>query len=207
MRAARLLVGPALLLTAAVLGASCDVGVPALDDPSRGFDRPPVRVLRAEIVSGYDADSLPTYQDLVEGAEAPSEVPISGSLRITFDRFLLPHKVLRQSLCVHPTTTTINTLADCAEPFQPFTGPTYDPIDRTVTYRLDPQTRLSPDTRYRVSLFVPANLDDNGFFAFDGAPLDRAYSFDFVTQPEGGDDVQEVLPNRANYCAARRSAR
>lgn len=132
----------------------------------------------------------------------------SASVKLFFDRWLLPHKVARQSLCIHPTTMQVGSIGDC--PGQPFTEPAYDPVDRSVTYRLPIGDRLAADTQYRISLFVAESLDESGFFAFDGAPLDRAYSFDFRTQSSDATAQDELRPlldrpkDENPYCIARR---
>jgi hypothetical protein len=126
----------------------------------------------------------------------------TASIRLHFDRFLLPPRVLRQSVCIRPSLDEVNSFADCVEPFQIFTEPDYSPARRMVTFRLPPGARLQAQTRYRVTIFAPETAEDLGFFAFDGAPLDRRYVFDFETQPPGGEEIEERLPGRESYCDA-----
>lgn len=186
----------------AFVGLGCDQDRPALDDASRGLNRPPMRIIRAEAVTGYDQDGRPIYAELSEGALTP-EVARSGSLRLTFDRFLLPVRVIRQSICVRPSLTSVADLGACQEPFQTFTEPAYDPARRQVVFRLSEGRRHLPGTAYRLTVFDPdEDVDETGFRAFDGATLDRAYVFDFTTQAEGGDERDELEPGRDAYCAA-----
>jgi len=158
-----------------------------------------VVVLGATVTTSYDAEGRPrrsllSEESVLEGAET------SASVKIFFSRYLLPHKVIRQSACLHPTSTTITSIADCTDPSQRFAEPAYDPTDRSVTYRLPAGDRLAVDTQYRLSIFVATSLDDSGFFAFDGAPVDRPYTFDFRTQAADS-TAEERLPTPDAYCA------
>ena len=178
----------------------CDVARPAEDDPTRGAIGPPMSLLRVEATTSY-VDGHPQHATIAENGVLAG-VAQTASIRLHFDRFLLPGRVLRQSICVRPILDDVQSLDDCAAPFQAFTEPDYSPVRRMVTFRLPAGARYQAQTRYRVTVFVPATADDNGFFAFDGAPLDRRYVFDFETQAPGGDEVEEYLPHPTPYCAA-----
>ncbi len=161
-----------------------------------------MRLVRAEAVTGYDPDGRPIYIELREGELTP-EIAQSGSLRLTFDRFLLPIQVIRQAVCVRPSLESVPNLGACQAPFQTFTEPAYDPVHRQVTFRLSEGRRHLPNTAYRLTVFDPEDDDgETGFRAFDGATLDRPYVFDFNTQAEGGEARDELEPGRDAYCAA-----
>ncbi len=162
---------------------------------------------RAAVITDYDADGRPIAADLDEGEILEGAVT-STSVTLYFTRWLLPHEIVRQSLCIHATTDTVTGIGDC--PGQPFTEPAYDPVSRSVTYRLPIGDRLAADTLYRISVFRAASTDESGFFAFDGAPLDRGYAFDFRTQPSHDSAQDELRPlldrplDDNPYCIAQR---
>jgi hypothetical protein len=193
-----------LLIAALCLAGAgaCDVGEPPINAINRGFIRPRVSVLSASVTTSYDADDRPVRSAMVEGGvEVTTGVPISASLVIRFNRFLLPTKVARQSLCIRPALDDIQSADQCGDPLPPFEAVEYNPVNQTATYRLAEGVSLAADTRYRVTIFVSEDLAQSGFFGFDGAPLDRRYVFDFETGPASS-AVPEVLPGQDAYCAA-----
>lgn len=193
-----------MLVVSAALGISCDVSAPDADDETRGFNRPNLRVLGVSVTTSYDADGRPVRSPLTQGGEtAVTDVPLSASIAVRFDRLLLPHRIVRQSLCIRPSTDAVESIEQCADPVQPFAQVEYNPVLRTVFFRLD-DVQLDADTRYRVSLFAtgPADEGEQGFFAFDGAPLGQKYIFDFQTAPDASTAQPERLPTSEAYCAA-----
>jgi len=136
-----------------------------------------------------------------------SNVELSSSFELQFDRFLWPKTVTRQAICLAPSTVEITKFEDCAEPGQPFTQPEYDPATRRVTYRLARGERLAPATQYRLTVFANATTESAGFLAFDGAPLGRSYTFDFVTNADATSSVDEPSPSAERYCAAQACAK
>lgn len=188
-----------LLLVAS--STACDVGSPANDADSRGFDRPPLQVGAVTATTAY-LNTGPQRTLLSEDA-ITDDVEISASFELHFDRFLLPRKVIRQALCIHPTSESIASIADCREPFQAFTTPEYNPVRRTAIYRLAKGGRLLADTQYRLTIFRQEDPNASGFFAFDNAPLLRSYSFDFRTKADGATAQDESAPSTEAYCAAQ----
>ncbi len=158
-------------------------------------------MVSVEATTDYDFARRPVRVPLTEDG-ITDEVTTSTSLRLTFNRFLLPHKVIRQSLCLRPSTEPVQELSDCTEPNQPFTEPEYRPASRQVIYRLPAGERLHADTLYRITVYQTVDQTKSGFFAFDGATLLRSYTFDFRTQPVGGSIQDEPLPSPTRYCAA-----
>lgn len=158
-------------------------------------------MLSAEVTTDYTALGEPIRSPLLEDQIAEGVVT-SASIRLVFSRFLLPSPIQRQSVCLHPSTESIEVIQDCVEPFQPFESPQYSPTDRAVTYRLPAGLRLDADTQYRLTVFATPTPDDgSGFFAFDGAPLNRIYRFDFRTQPDDTTAQDEAAPSPEAYCA------
>ncbi len=167
---------------------------------SRALDTPALRLLGVRATSTYEADG-PVLVDLTEDA-IRNDIATSARFELSFDRFLLPHKVIRQSICLRAAADNVSSIGDCKSPFQPFAEPEYDPVLRRVTYRLPADSRLEGNTNYRLTVFVTPSTDKSGFFAFDSAPLDRPYVFDFMTRPSTDPSQNEVLPSSGQYCDA-----
>jgi hypothetical protein len=185
-----------------VIGAltGCDVAAPGQDDASRGIDAPALEVLAVNATSTY-AGAIPERIALAE-AEITANIATSASFDIRVSRFLLPHKVIRQSICLRPVTEVVLSIDDCRDPFQAFAEPEYDPVLRSVVYRLPTDARLESDTSYRLTVFATQSTDESGLFAFDGAPLARSYVYDFKTRPAADATQNEPLPSAARYCEA-----
>ncbi len=136
-----------------------------------------------------------------ESISSGKPVTTTTSLRLRFDRFLLPASALRQSVCLRSDTATVEAFDQCAGAV--FLEPAYDPVRREVTYRLRPGEPLAPDTEYKLTVF--GAVDPRavaGFRAFDGARLENtAYQFSFRTNaadPAGTAD--EVGPQGDTFC-------
>lgn len=154
----------------------------------------------------YDGQGQPIHVPLTEGTVTDG-VAVTASFRLFFDRFLLPSRATRQAVCLRPRVDAVATSADCNEPSQSFTEPEYDPVLREVRYRV--AGSLSPDTVYRLTVLQTSDPDppvpdvgNAGITAFDGAPLARAYTFDFRTRPAGGPEIEEKRPSPQRYCAS-----
>ncbi len=121
------------------------------------------------------------------------------SIRLVFNRFLLPTTTFRQSVCLQPGLDLVKAIEDCAEGI--LLEPAYDPVLRQITFR-QPATSpgLASGKRYTISVFPPPNSASNaGIRAFDGAPLSAAFSRDFTTrdtEPTGG----SAEPPPADLC-------
>ncbi len=195
---------------AAVLGAclvalpGCDIEVPA---PSPGLGTStlvPLRLVEATTTVAYADGGRPVHgvldeQSLTQGVRQ------SASFTLAFDRFLLPEVIIRQAICLRASVESVDTLAECTGPSQHFTEPAYDPLARTVTFRLRPGTALEASTVYRLTVFQPVDGNDDrrfGFRAFDRAPLDRKYALTFQTAPPGDDAHEEPSPSLERYCQA-----
>lgn len=149
--------------------AACDVAPP---DPDARYG-PPLRLVEANV-----------------GTNRP--MPADGSVRLSFDRFVHPGTVLRQSVRIVDADG------------QPATTPRviYDPLTRTVTLASpsgDGEPWLTPDQFYKVRLLVaesPSALDE-GLRAVDGAPLarDQALEIGFLVGPPSGRPARERAPD------------
>jgi hypothetical protein len=183
------------------------VARPGEDSASRWQDGPPPPLqLGTVAVTGSYSGGKPVTKQLSETA-LTKDVELSSSFHLFFDRFLWPKTVTRQAVCLHPSNQPVNTIEECVAPAQPFTEPEYNTVKREVIYRLAPKARLNAATQYRLTVFTAESTDKSGFFAFDGAPLLRAYSFDFVTKASGATAVDELGPSPERYCAAQTCAK
>lgn len=192
-------------MLAALAGGACDAGAPAFDDASRTFDRPSLNVLGVHATTGYEA-GVPTRVALASDA-ITSEIELSSSFKISFDRFLWPKTVSRQAVCLLPGTATVTKLEECTGPGQPFTQPEYDPVERSVVFRLPKGARLQPATHYRLTVLSTESADSAGFLAFDGAPLTHAFTVDFKTKSDSSTSVDELAATAERYCEAQACAR
>jgi hypothetical protein len=160
-----------------VLGsAGCDRGSPTSVD-SVG---PPVRVVW----------TYPPHE--------AHDVPVTFSISVQFDRFLLPSTTLRQTICLQAATV------GAEHPGLDFCegaglAPHYDPVDRIATWTI--RGKIFPKTRYNVRIFAPNDANDTaGVRAFDGAPLEKEYIFAFTT----GDQSPGLEPSRKlGFCAMK----
>ena len=121
------------------------------------------------------------------------------SVRLVFDRFLLPTTTFRQSVCLRSGRGLVEAIEDCSKGVA--LEPAYDPVLRQITYRL-PATSLGlvSGARYTISVFPPpGEVSSAGIRAFDGAPLSAASSRDFtVRDTEPPDEPAEPPP--ADLC-------
>jgi hypothetical protein len=143
---------PALAL--ALVG--CDQG-PRLIDPVAGP--------ALELVSSYPAHGEGLDCSLAEPA---CGVPIDARLELRFDRFLLPSTAVRQSIAFFSGAATNVVPEDRSGPE---ILPSYDPLERVVTFSLPPGATLQPNTLYTVQIPVVRGEDALGFRAFDGTPM------------------------------------
>ncbi|MBK8251508.1 MAG: hypothetical protein IPK82_02425 [Polyangiaceae bacterium] len=89
--------------------AGCDVGTPEHSP----IDAPNVQLIQALATTQLDANGNPLDPENILGDGAPAVMP-STSLRLRFDRFLLPSSIIRQSFCVRPALGDVTTFTDCA---------------------------------------------------------------------------------------------
>lgn len=181
---------------AAVMGlglAGCDAGTPE----SQPIDAPAAKLLAVYVTTGI-LDGTPV-QEPVDGAKP---VTTTTSIRLAFDRFLLPGSAIRQSVCLRSAPGSIQTPAECQGGIE-FLEPAYDPARREVVYRQLPGGALAADTEYKLSVFSASDpASPIGFRAFDGANLEQAvYEVTFRTNavdPAG--TVEEQAPSTDFWC-------
>lgn len=156
---------------------SCDVG----QRENEPLNAPSVHLLSVELF-GLDANGQPATLTLTPSAPVlpdTSQALTTTSLRLTFDRFLLPGDAIRQSICLQPTGEPVTTAQDCK--LGVFLEPSYDPVRHSVTYRLTESTKLVADTRYWLTVISPNTEAAQGIRAFDGAPLEANVTLQFTT--------------------------
>jgi hypothetical protein len=171
------------------LVAGCDQGEPA---PERA-EGPPLA-----LVATYPLDGAGLECPL----DAPPEcgVPLNTPIELRFDRVLLPSTATRQSIVLYTGSPNNQPGAGSGDVLQP----TYDLVERVVSFRLPEGKGLAPSTLYTVELPVPVEDADFGFRAFDRAPLAATrlplrFSFftsaveEAVTPAEPVPDCSEVL--------------
>jgi hypothetical protein len=190
----------AACLWVAVLGSGCD-----LDVPPPALATPCVRVASVWVTTGYDSAGLPLRTKLEEGTITEG-VAATTRIEIALDRFALPATVSRQAVCVRASTAPVEQLAQCVDPVPVLLEPSYSVARRRAIYHQLPGAALAPSTLYRVTIYPPTDAADFGFRAFDRAPLERSYAFDFRTAPPGASQREESAPSADRYCAAVRCA-
>jgi hypothetical protein len=136
-------------------------------------------------------------------------VQTTSSVRLRFDRFLLPEDVTRQSMCLQSSSDPVSMVQECTQGV--FLEPTYDPVRRTVTYRLPAMAALVADTKYWLTVLAPTDASPFGFHAFDGAGLASGVVLQFTTaktNPPGGpvdpalDDAAKATVSAELFCIA-----
>src|SRR5215471_3928805 len=183
----RELILSALVACAAAM-AGCDEGTPTLSATGDGPAPRPVWMSPARDETG---------------------VGLRQSIRIQFDRYLLPTSAVRQSICLQTASPTPGS-NDC--PGGLFLTPEYDPVDRVLAYV--PTQDLLPNQRYTVRILAPRSEDDvTGIRAFDGVPMEAEQDYGFTTGnsttptlPEPVRDVDfcfkdDLFPLPANVCS------
>lgn len=179
---------------------ACDLETP---EPT---PRQPPQLIGAWVTTGYDEQGAPLRSALAEEGLLQG-VRRSSTIALEFDRFLHPASVLRQAICVRPSTDPVEQLEDCGRPPQPFLEPFYSPARRQVVFYLAAGELLAADTLYRLTLFPPSEASDFGFRAFDSAALDRHYRFDFTTSSDQEAVGYEPAPSSTRYCRAQQCVR
>lgn len=116
-------------------------------------------------------------------------VPRNAAIELRFDRFLLPATAARQSIRVYSGDPAGQVLL----------LPSYDVVERVLTFRVGGGARLLPGLLYRVELLQP-ELDPGGFGlrAFDGAGLEEGpvpLEWSFFTAREAPEPRPEPQPS------------
>jgi hypothetical protein len=147
---------PSGFLAIAVLTSGCDLG-PRDDAAAHG---PPLHLIASYPADGQGTDA-PFGSDVMCDTPTPDcAVPTNAAIELRFDRFLLPGG-LDAGLSLYSGNPPANGVGLKAE---------YDMIERVVVYR--PTRQLQPNTLYTVHL-IPSTNTVQGFWAFDGAPLEE----------------------------------
>jgi hypothetical protein len=163
-------------LTTGALVASCDRGSPELSP----LDTAPLRVVATS------------------PADNQQDVATNAPIRVRFDRFLRPETAIRQSIRV--TGGTIDAETGGAIAGETYLEPTYDAVERVVTFRLPAGSAWAPGVRYTVTLWAARDNGGFGAKAWDGQELAASVVFAF-TPGTTTDDVA-VAPVPAAYCGS-----
>lgn len=137
--------------------------------------------------------------------EGEGQVPVSGPIRLRFDRYLNPATVLRQS--VELTPVRVDKDAGASDVPTYYMEPVYDPYERMVVYRNSPGARWVPTTWHTLFVRAPQDeMDLTGFRAIDGAPLHDTKVVQFMTSvADSSDDPSDTTgcddgAGAATYC-------
>jgi hypothetical protein len=177
------------------LSSACDVGDPTFQK----LDAPPPNVIDVKATTSLDGENQPVRTSIAGGGMP--QVLTTTSFTIRFDRFLLPASVLRQSICVQSKLGPVASAGECASEVS--YEPTYDPTRREVTYRQSlTGAQLTPNTTYQLTVFPPVDETATaGFRAFDGAPLAKAFTYQFATVADPNATL-EAAPTGDLFCTA-----
>jgi hypothetical protein len=173
--------------------AACDVDHPG---PT---PFPPVNLVDISVATATDGGVPSSYVALDELGTTIGVVA-KTSIRIRFDRLLLPTETFRQSVCLSPGVDPVVAVKNCANGV--YLEPAYDPVRRQITYRQAAVSAgLAPGTQYTVSVFPPpSDGSTNGIAAFDGAPLEHARSRTFTTRDVEPMETIIDKPTPVDFC-------
>jgi hypothetical protein len=142
---------------------------PRDEQPAHG---PPLHLVASYPADGQGTD---TANDAGVACDTPTPdcaVPTNVEIELRFDRFLLPGAGLGTGLSLYTGDPKANAVGLVAS---------YDLIERVVVFQHD--APLAPNTLYTAEI-VPGKNTSQGFWAFDGAPLearDVPLRFSFTT--------------------------
>lgn len=199
--------GAGAFLFASLAVAGCDVG----DAQYQVTDTPPVHVAHVLGTLAIKADGTPEDPQEI-AADGSTKVVPSTSIRIRFDRFLLPTSVSRQALCLRADTADVDNYTKCTGGV--FLQPTYDPVRREIVLRQEASARLALGTLYKLTLYQQQaegdctgdNPTSCGILAFDRARLEKPFTITFRTvDTDPGNAKDETLPD-AVFCGAKGAA-
>jgi len=129
------------------------------------------------------------------------DVPLTFAIRVQFDRFLMPSTAVRGAMCLQAATVGGES-TDTSQCIAAGFTPEYDPVDRVATWVI--RGEILEDTRYNVRLFAPKDPQDaNGVRAFDGAPLEKEFTFAFTTGAKPVGPVPHEPARKLPFCDVR----
>jgi hypothetical protein len=181
------------------------------DAQYQATDTPPVHVADALSTLTLKADGTPDDPKPI-AADGSTRIVPSASLRLRFDRFLLPGTVTRQSVCLQPDTGDVADYTKCGKGV--FLEPTYDPVRREVVLRQKAGARLALGTLYKLTLYKPDIEGDCssdaptscGVRAFDRAPLEAPFTITFRTVEVDPGNVPDETAPAVVFCGAKGAA-
>lgn len=135
-------------------------------------------------------------------AAETTNVPRNAPIRVRFDRFLTPASAVRQSIRITGGTINPDGSSVAAEEFL---EPSYDLLERVIVLRLSGGRLWLPGIRYTVTLFRPGERGNDGFRAWDGAPLETSFTFSFSTSNDPSTPPPIPLLSKIDYCSYRKT--
>lgn len=149
-------------------------------------------------------DTSGNAQSLIVEATSPvaeeADVPVDRVIRVRFNRLLRPETAVRQSIRVTGGSLDADggSVAGNA-----FLTPTYDPVERVVSFALPGGATWEPGVRYTVTLFRPSDRPDDGFGfrAWDTGELPESVTFSFTTASDGRVDTPKYPAVNSGFCA------
>jgi hypothetical protein len=167
-------------------------------------DAPPVHLVALEL-DGVDAQGKLTPITLTPAAPATDDagpkVISTTTLRLRFDRFLLPGEATRQAFCLQSNAKAVPNAQSCTESV--FVEPSYDPVWQRVTLKLR-DGKLQAGVKYWLTLLVPSAKSPFGILAFDGAPLAAPVTLEFsvAAQDPPGSGPAPTPSGEELFCTA-----
>jgi hypothetical protein len=166
------MLAPVAFAALAGLVSGCEVG--AHDDaPAHG---PALHVVATYPSNGQGTNAADGASVDCDSPTPDCPVPTDVAIELRFDRFLLPGGGLAAGLSLSSGGSSVAL------------SPEYDLIERVVVFRSG--QALQPNTLY-VAQILPSTNPSQGFWAFDGAPLEEAavpltFSFSTGSGPSSG---------------------
>jgi hypothetical protein len=180
-------------LAVAALLAGCDAGTPDLDP----VDAPPLHVVEIQAATSVANGEL-VYAP-IDPNGSTAVVPTT-SIKLRFDRFLLPDTATRQALCVQPDLTPVTTIDDCIA--NVFFEPAYDPMQIEVTFRQrSDNPPLQQGSTYELTTYAALYDGDFGFRTFEGIGLGAVSSVEFSVQSGAGPWPYDPISTADHFCA------
>jgi hypothetical protein len=135
-------------------------------------------------------------------ANEATAVPLTFSIRVQFDRFLMPSTAVRGAMCLQAASVG-GEATGTERCINAGFAPQYDPVDRVATWII--RGVIEERTRYNVRLFAAGDATDpNGIRAFDGAPLEKEFTFAFTTRKTPNQPDPFEPERKLGFCDARR---
>lgn len=141
-------------------------------------------------------DSPPLAVEATYPALGATDVPVDAPIRVRFNRFLRPDTAVRQSIRV--TGGTIDKATGAAIAGEAFLEPTYDVVERVVTWRLPAGSAWAPGVLYTVTIWAARDREGFGVRAWDGQDLPSSVIIQFT--PSATATLPTEVPVNGDFC-------